>query len=49
MVFTCFPVNIGGQFFEVKQRWAPFLPKLSGIFSTHLGILFGFSGILPQF
>jgi len=29
-------------FFEVKQRWAPFLPKFSGI-------LFGFSGILPKF
>jgi len=49
MVFTCFPANVGGQFFEVKQPWAPFLPKFSGIFSGHLGILFGFSGIFPKF
>ena len=49
MVFTCFPANVGGEFFEVKQRWAPFLPKFSGIFSRNLGILFGFSGILPKF
>ena len=42
MVFTCFPANVTGEFFEVKQLWAPFLPKFSGI-------LFGFSGILPKF
>jgi len=49
MVFTCFPANVRGEFFEVKQRWAPFLPKFSGIFSRNLGILFGFLGILPKF
>jgi len=35
--------------FEVKQCWAPFLPRFSGISPRHLGILFGFSGILPKF
>jgi len=49
MVFTCFFANVGGEFFEVKQRWAALLPKFSGIFSRNLGILFGFSGILPKF
>ena len=38
-----------GPFFEVTHRWAPFLPRLSGIFLGYLGILFGFSGILPRF
>ena len=47
--FTCFPANVGEEFFEVKQHWAPFLPKFSRIFSRNFGILFGFSGILPKF
>jgi len=49
MVFTCFPANVGRQFFEVKQRWAPFLPKFLVFFLDILGVLFGFSGILPKF
>jgi len=36
-------------FFEVKQRWAPFLPRFSGILPRYCGILPGFSGILPKF
>jgi len=38
-LFFC---KLWASFFEVKQRWAPFLPNF-------LGILFGFSGILPKF
>ena len=36
-------------FFEVKQRWVPFLPGFSGILPWYLGILPGFSGILSRF
>ena len=36
-------------FGEVKQRWAPFLPRFSGILFGFSEILFGFSEILPKF
>ena len=36
-------------FFQVKQRWAPFLPRFQGILPRYLGILLGFSRILPKF
>jgi len=32
MVFTCFPANVGAECFEVKQRWALFLPKFRDFF-----------------
>jgi len=32
-----------GAIFEVKQRWAAFLPRFSVILSRYLGILPGFS------
>jgi len=35
--------------FEVKQRWAPYLSRFSGILPRYLGILFEFSDILPKF
>jgi len=45
-LFFCKP---WAPFFEVKQRWVPFLPRFSGILPRYLGILFGSSGILPKF
>jgi len=45
-LFFCKP---WAPFFVVKQRWAPFLPRFSGISPRCLGILFGFSEILPKF
>jgi len=38
-----------GTIFEVKQCWAPFLPRFAGILPRYLGTLLGFSGILPKF
>jgi len=32
-------------FFEVKQRWGPFLPRFSAILPRYLGILPGFQQI----
>ena len=48
-VFHLFFCKSWAPFLKVKQRWAPFLPRLSGILPRYLGILFGFSGILPKF
>jgi len=45
-LFFCKP---WAPFLEVKQRWAPFLLRFSGISPRYLRILFGFSGILPKF
>jgi len=36
-------------FFEIKERWAPFLPRYSGILPRISKILPKFSGILPRF
>jgi len=36
-------------FFEVKQRWAPFLPRFSGILPRNLGILPDFQEFCPDF
>jgi len=49
MVFTCFPANVGGEFFEVKQLWALFLPKFSGIFLEIWGFCSDFQGFCPNF
>jgi len=38
-----------GAFFQIKQRWVPFLPGFSGILTRFLGILPGFSEILTRF
>ena len=36
-------------FFEVKQRWAQFLPRFSAIWPRYLGILHVILRILPKF
>ena len=49
MVFTCFPANVGRQFFEVKQRWAPFMPKFLVFFLDIWGFCSDFQGFCPNF
>jgi len=48
-VFIWFSANVGRHFCEVKQRWALFLPRFSGIFPGYLRIVFWFSGIFPGY
>ena len=46
-VLICFFWKYRAPFFEVKQRWVPFLPRFSAIVPRYLKILPRFSGILP--
>jgi len=40
---------LGAFFSEIKQPWAPFLPRFSGILPRFSEVLPKFSGILPKF